>query len=56
MLRKRKIKKLLNEILAFLYEICDRQEFDGEAIDCVCRRIYRIKNLLRIDIDDEKVN
>ncbi len=56
MFRKRKIKKLLNEILAILYEICERQEFDGDAIDCACRRIYRIKNLLRIGIDDEKIN
>lgn len=55
MKRKRKIKKLLNEALVLLYEICERQEFDGEAIDCACRRIYRVKNLLRIDIDDERI-
>lgn len=49
--KKRKIKRLFKEMEDLLFEMCASERFDGDAIDCVYRRIFRIKNILKIRND-----
>ena len=42
--KRRYVTRLCKECEALLSEMCETEQFDGDAIDCCYRRLYRIRH------------